>query len=107
MYYEKKRLIAIDPADCDCTECIVGEYVPLRSATEEQIALMLRGKLRDNTSTPLRVSAQWELYGPRPDEQHLVSVQVVAELWDGNVLTWDLTNHLDVVPGQVFGSPHD
>ncbi|MFG2847422.1 hypothetical protein ACGF12_30280 [Kitasatospora sp. NPDC048296] len=104
---EKKRPIAIDPPDCGCTECIVGEYVPLREASEDQIAQMLRGELRDHTSVPFRVSARWELYDPHPDSQHLVSVQVIADLWNGTTLTWDVTPYLDVLPGQVFGPPRD
>jgi DNA-binding PadR family transcriptional regulator len=42
--------IAIDPYGCGCTECITGEYVPLERATDAQLAAMLRGEIRDNTS---------------------------------------------------------
>lgn len=42
------RLIAVDPWDCGCTECITGEYVALRYATDENIADLLAGRLRNN-----------------------------------------------------------
>jgi hypothetical protein len=40
---------AIDPQGCGCTECLVGEYVPLERATNRQIQRMLKGKLDDHT----------------------------------------------------------
>lgn len=40
---------AIDPADCGCTECLTGEYVPLNQASREQILQLARGKLGNNT----------------------------------------------------------
>lgn len=40
--------IAIDPPGCGCTECIVGQYVPLDRATSEQVVDMLLGKLHNN-----------------------------------------------------------
>lgn len=43
------KLIAIDPWDCGCTECITGEYKPLSQATDDDIADLLAGRLRDNT----------------------------------------------------------
>jgi hypothetical protein len=43
------KLIAIDPWDCGCTECITGEYKPLRFASDDDIADLLAGRLRDNT----------------------------------------------------------
>lgn len=42
-------LIAIDPWDCGCTECGTGLYKPLAHATDDDIADLLAGRLRDNT----------------------------------------------------------
>jgi hypothetical protein len=42
-------LIAIDPWDCGCTECMTGEYKPLAHASDDDIAELLAGRLRDNT----------------------------------------------------------
>lgn len=44
------KLIAIDPWDCGCNECMIGEYKPLANATDDDIADLLAGRLRDNTS---------------------------------------------------------
>ncbi|MER5352564.1 hypothetical protein ABT093_19805 [Kitasatospora sp. NPDC002551] len=94
---------AIDPYDCGCTECILRDYVPLRDATDEQIAQMLTGELRNNTSTEFRISAEWSLSdGFRPGAATVSSVQVTAEIWGGLTLTWDLTDHLDGPLGRLF-----
>jgi hypothetical protein len=44
-----KLPIAIDPPGCGCTECIIGEYVPLHLATPKHMRKMLAGKILDNT----------------------------------------------------------
>lgn len=62
------RLVAIDPADCGCTECLIGEYMPLDSAINDPytIADLLTGKLGDNTNdNEYKVAvdtADYELY---------------------------------------------
>jgi hypothetical protein len=43
------RAIAIDPPACGCTECIIGLFVPLDRASDEQIAGALVGALGDHT----------------------------------------------------------
>jgi hypothetical protein len=43
------QLLAIDPYDCGCNECCTGEYKPLAQATDDDIADLLAGRLRDNT----------------------------------------------------------
>lgn len=43
------RPIAVDPPGCGCTECIIGLYIPLDQATDEQIAGALIGALADHT----------------------------------------------------------
>lgn len=59
----RTRVLAIDPYECGCTECIVGEYVPLRSATADQIAALLRGELGNNTGsdTTFEVRVHYEV----------------------------------------------
>jgi hypothetical protein len=64
--------IAIDPPGCGCTECIIGEYVPLDEATPAQIADLLAGRIVDNTNS---------------STEFTVTIRVTAEN-DG--LTWDL-----------------
>ena len=55
------RLIAIDPWDCGCTECITGEYKPLAHATDDDIADLLAGRLSSNlhTGDTLEVSIKY------------------------------------------------
>lgn len=45
------KLLAIDPDNCGCTECLIGEYRPLNQATDEDIKALFRGEIRDHTST--------------------------------------------------------
>jgi hypothetical protein len=40
---------AIDPPGCGCTECLIGEYVPLDRATNTQIRQMTAGEIADHT----------------------------------------------------------
>lgn len=42
--------LAIDPVGCGCTECLVGEYVPIERATSEQVLALAKGEIGDNTS---------------------------------------------------------
>lgn len=44
------KLLAIDPENCGCTECLIGEYRPLNQATEDELVQLVRGELKDNTS---------------------------------------------------------
>jgi hypothetical protein len=62
--YDRPRLIAIDPWDCGCTECIIGEYKPLSRATDSDIAALLCGELADHTSATFQVEIRYEV---RPD----------------------------------------
>lgn len=57
---------AIDPRDCGCTECLVGEYVPERLATPEHWQRVLDGTIFNNTHgtyRDLRLKAISVLYG--------------------------------------------
>lgn len=40
---------AIDPPDCGCTDCLIGESVPLSGASDELIRRMIRGEVTDRT----------------------------------------------------------
>lgn len=50
------KLLAIDPHDCGCTECLTGEYVPASQATDDQIQQLMLGEIRDNTSDVWHIS---------------------------------------------------
>ena len=43
------RLLAIDPRGCGCTECLIGEYVPIDEADAEQIRLLMLGRIADHS----------------------------------------------------------
>lgn len=53
-------LLAIDPHDCGCTECLTGEYVPASRATDEQIQQLMLGEIRDHTSDVWYISQRSE-----------------------------------------------
>ncbi|MEU6712979.1 hypothetical protein ABZ897_15975 [Nonomuraea sp. NPDC046802] len=55
--YPRPKLLAIDPWDCGCTECLLGEYKPLRDATPEDIARMLTGHLGNHTGITFTMTA--------------------------------------------------
>ncbi len=40
---------AIDPPSCGCTECLIGEYIPLQSVTTGMMRDMVAGYIRNNT----------------------------------------------------------
>ncbi|MFI6637144.1 hypothetical protein ACIBI7_50385 [Nonomuraea fuscirosea] len=52
----RQKPYAIDPWECGCTECIIGEYKPLRYATVEEIAKMLTGAIGNHTSITFSVT---------------------------------------------------
>lgn len=41
--------MAVDPANCGCTECLTGQYMPLDQAEAQHIADMLAGNIANNT----------------------------------------------------------
>lgn len=86
------RPVAVDPWDCGCTECLTGEYVSLRQATDDNIADLLAGRLASHlgdgtelavTVTYRTVSAFRAPSGLRPD-----SVSVTYTHHDGQTQTW-------------------
>lgn len=81
------RLIAVDPWDCRCTECITGEYVALREATDDQIADLIAGRLRNNlnTGTELDVTVTHTV---RDGKLSPVYVTVRYEHHDGQTREW-------------------
>ncbi|WP_433379237.1 hypothetical protein [Streptosporangium sp. CA-115845] len=62
----RPRVIAIDPFDCGCTECITGEYVPLRYATDSQIAALIRRDLRNHTGKEFDVTVRYIVTDTQP-----------------------------------------
>lgn len=52
------KLLAIDPYDCGCTECITGDYKPLVSATDDDIQALFLGIVSDHTSADWTVAQQ-------------------------------------------------
>lgn len=44
---DKELARQVDPQGCGCTECLVGEYVPLEDATPRQIRNLIFGTLAD------------------------------------------------------------
>jgi hypothetical protein len=87
------RLIAIDPYDCGCTECCTGEYKSLRSATDDDIADLLAGRLRNNLNSDeeLEVSVKYATEKDRDGRTTLRvdSVEVTYHVWNGLKRTWD------------------
>lgn len=79
------RLIAIDPPGCGCTECIVGEYKPFDEASPEELEMMLRGRLRNNTYwSNAEVAERMGL----PSVRVTTSVAVVCDLCE-EVVHWE------------------
>lgn len=75
------KLIAIDPWDCGCTECITGEYKPLSQATDNDIADLLAGRLRDNThANSLIVGVLYRVEKSRESRVRLVIDEVRVTL---------------------------
>lgn len=60
--------IQVDPPGCGCTECLIGQYVPLDRATSEQVIALLCGELGSGLSPSdlqLRVKIQFAGWGAR------------------------------------------
>lgn len=51
----------IDPPGCGCTECLVGEYVPLDQATEHDIMAMAAGVVSNASGFPLTAQVTYRL----------------------------------------------
>lgn len=81
------KLIAVDPWDCGCTECMIGEYVPLRQATDEQIADLFAGRLHNNLNSGTEI--QFEILY-RTENGTMAPVEVTAryEHHDGQTREW-------------------
>lgn len=85
------KLLAIDPFDCGCNECTIGEYKALRFATDDDIADLLAGRLRDNTyDGTLDVAVNYRVDNDSNSRVVLVveSVTVTATDDDGYERTW-------------------
>lgn len=85
------KLIAVDPWDCGCTECTIGEYVSLRNATDENVADLFAGRLANhlNTGTTLELIMTYETDGntlsPSTD-----GVRARYVHWDGETKEWNI-----------------
>jgi hypothetical protein len=90
-------LIAIDPWDCGCTECMTGEYKPLSYATDDDIADLLAGRLRDNTSEgSLLVAVLYRVEQDRDSRVKLIIDEVrVALNPDFGYITYEKIWHPD------------
>src|SRR5688572_18750208 len=87
------RPLAIDPWDCGCTECIIGEYKPLAHATDDDIADLLSGRLRDNTYEGcLEVTVSHRIERDRNSRISLVVDRVTVTLSpDFGYVTYEVT----------------
>jgi mitochondrial fission protein ELM1 len=86
------RLIAVDPWDCGCTECITGEYVALRFATDENIADLLAGRLANhlNDGTELVVTTTYRTDSTgRRTMMRVERITVTYTHHDGETKTWE------------------
>lgn len=81
------RLVAIDPVGCGCTECLIGEYVPLDSARSSDIQRLLRGEIHDNTHGGWIVS--FDAYDRMVGISH--SEMIIHVEWD----------EFDIKPGDI------
>ncbi len=90
---ETLKLIAIDPWDCGCTECTIGEYKPLANATDDDIADLLAGRLRDNTHEGcLDVAVSYRIERDRNSRIRLVVDTVTVTLSpDFEYITYEKT----------------
>jgi len=49
-----EKLVQLDPVGCGCTECLIGLYKPLDSASHAEVRAMLDGALGNATSEKFR-----------------------------------------------------
>lgn len=60
-------ILAVDPVNCGCTECIIGEYVPQRrweaEATPADLAAFLSDEVRNNTYDTRMSILQYSSFG--------------------------------------------
>lgn len=54
-----RRVLAVDPPYCRCTECIIGEYISLDAAEERHIVDMLRGRTQNNTGHDMVINVEY------------------------------------------------
>ncbi len=84
--------VQIDPRGCGCTECIIGEYVPLDEATTGQVLALMNGELGNATSEEFTLSTT--ITGSPPfDGTEPVTITITAR-YSG--ITWTSVNGLEV-----------
>jgi hypothetical protein len=87
------KLIAIDPWDCGCTECIIGEYKPLCYATDADIADLIAGRLRSNLNTGDELVVSFKTTFESDNGKMIAgnsTVSVDYYNWNGLKRTWDI-----------------
>jgi len=57
-YDDEPARLAIDPVGCGCTECLIGEYVPLECATADDVTALLTGQIADHSESTWFVSSE-------------------------------------------------
>lgn len=99
------RLVAIDPAGCGCTECLIGEYRPADQASDDEIGGLFLGLLRDNTSEPWHITQDdllggFHVSGPcRPVHVASIAVPIPVE-------HYRLEANQDVIADLAAGASH-
>lgn len=61
--FKEQRPVAVDPVGCGCTECGIGEYVPLERAGAATMARLVVGDIANHTGyeSAEEVLAAWKV----------------------------------------------
>lgn len=66
----------VDPIGCGCTDCLIGDSVPLDSASDAQITDLFAGRLHDRSSATFRVTVVLTVTPGAPSATSFESVRV-------------------------------
>lgn len=81
------RLRFIDPVDCGCTGCIIGEAIPLSRATQRHLAQLVTGELKARCTLEVTVTVDVTMSAD-------VLRQVAGSAREGTALRYGVTNLL-------------